>query len=315
MDRVRATMDGYAPAIAACDVTTGVLTSATRDAANGAAFVEEIRTRYGVDARVIDGDTEARLTFLGATSDRPPSDGGRCCVIDIGGRLDRVRGRAPGGASPSASPRRPASFARPSATCTTIRRGRRAARPRWPAEVRGSSPRPCRPRCAIRGAAREAVAVAGTATQCAADRAVARPLRRRPGARLPADAGHVHRACWSGSRPCRSSSAGGRYPACIPSGLPTIVAGVVILIEVMRAFGLEGVEVSEHDILYGATAIAAVEEVPAWSDPIVLDHVRLAEQDPFPDTPLRMRNWRVRALLIQHRLGLSRHFISAPPVG
>jgi exopolyphosphatase/guanosine-5'-triphosphate,3'-diphosphate pyrophosphatase len=37
---------------------------------------------------------------------------------------------------------------------------------------------------------------------------------------------------------------------------PTIVAGVVILVEAMRAFGLERITVSEHDILYG-TAIAA----------------------------------------------------------
>ena len=33
---------------------------------------------------------------------------------------------------------------------------------------------------------------------------------------------------------------------------PTIVAGVVILIQVMRAFGLSEIEVSEHDILWGA---------------------------------------------------------------
>ena len=37
---------------------------------------------------------------------------------------------------------------------------------------------------------------------------------------------------------------------------PTIVAGVVILVEAMRAFGLERITVSEHDILYG-TALAA----------------------------------------------------------
>jgi exopolyphosphatase/guanosine-5'-triphosphate,3'-diphosphate pyrophosphatase len=41
-----------------------------------------------------------------------------------------------------------------------------------------------------------------------------------------------------------------------PDRAPTIVAGVVILVEVMRAFGLERIGVSEHDILYG-TAIAA----------------------------------------------------------
>ena len=38
---------------------------------------------------------------------------------------------------------------------------------------------------------------------------------------------------------------------------PTIVAGVVILIEVMRAFGLEEITVSEHDILHGAAIEAA----------------------------------------------------------
>ena len=41
-----------------------------------------------------------------------------------------------------------------------------------------------------------------------------------------------------------------------PDRAPTIVAGVVILIEAMRAFGLSRITVSEHDILYG-TAIAA----------------------------------------------------------
>jgi exopolyphosphatase / guanosine-5'-triphosphate,3'-diphosphate pyrophosphatase len=43
-----------------------------------------------------------------------------------------------------------------------------------------------------------------------------------------------------------------------PDRAPTIVAGVVILVEVMRAFSLERILVSEHDILYG-TAIAAGE--------------------------------------------------------
>jgi exopolyphosphatase/guanosine-5'-triphosphate,3'-diphosphate pyrophosphatase len=38
---------------------------------------------------------------------------------------------------------------------------------------------------------------------------------------------------------------------------PTIVAGVVILVEAMRAFGLDRITVSEHDILYGAAISAA----------------------------------------------------------
>ena len=42
-----------------------------------------------------------------------------------------------------------------------------------------------------------------------------------------------------------------------PGRAPTIVAGVVILIQVMRAFVLDEIEVSEHDILYGAALEAA----------------------------------------------------------
>ena len=37
-----------------------------------------------------------------------------------------------------------------------------------------------------------------------------------------------------------------------PARAPTIVAGTVILTEVMHLFGVEQVEVSEHDILRGA---------------------------------------------------------------
>jgi exopolyphosphatase/guanosine-5'-triphosphate,3'-diphosphate pyrophosphatase len=37
-----------------------------------------------------------------------------------------------------------------------------------------------------------------------------------------------------------------------PERAPTIVAGAVILVESMRAFELEAIEVSEADILHGA---------------------------------------------------------------
>jgi exopolyphosphatase/guanosine-5'-triphosphate,3'-diphosphate pyrophosphatase len=38
-----------------------------------------------------------------------------------------------------------------------------------------------------------------------------------------------------------------------PDRAPTIVAGMILLEEAMRAFGLDQVEVSEHDILRGGT--------------------------------------------------------------
>ncbi len=49
-----------------------------------------------------------------------------------------------------------------------------------------------------------------------------------------------------------------------PDRAPTIVAGVVILVETMRAFGLEQIEVSEHDILFGTAIAAAAKASPQY---------------------------------------------------
>ncbi|MFD1152358.1 Ppx/GppA phosphatase family protein [Saccharothrix hoggarensis] len=61
-----------------------VATSATRDAANKDAFFDMARTVLGVDAEVITGDEEARLSFTGAVSDLD-GDEGPFLVADIGG--------------------------------------------------------------------------------------------------------------------------------------------------------------------------------------------------------------------------------------
>ena len=42
-----------------CEANLAVLTSATRDASNGAAFAERVRRDYGLDARTLSGDEEA----------------------------------------------------------------------------------------------------------------------------------------------------------------------------------------------------------------------------------------------------------------
>ena len=49
-----------------------IATSAVRDADNGSAFVAELRERFALSARVLDGEEEARLTYLGATSEHAP---------------------------------------------------------------------------------------------------------------------------------------------------------------------------------------------------------------------------------------------------
>ena len=66
------------------DETVAIATSAVRDASNGDAFIAEFRERFPLSPRVIDGDTEARLTFAGATAGRPDRDS--CILVaDIGG--------------------------------------------------------------------------------------------------------------------------------------------------------------------------------------------------------------------------------------
>ena len=61
-----------------------VATSATRDAANRDEFFAMTRDVLGVEAEVISGDEEARLSFTGAVGDCDPADG-PFLVVDIGG--------------------------------------------------------------------------------------------------------------------------------------------------------------------------------------------------------------------------------------
>ncbi|SDD02921.1 Ppx/GppA phosphatase family protein [Actinokineospora iranica] len=61
-----------------------VATSATRDAKNRDEFFAMTRALLGVEAEVISGDEEARLSFVGAVGDLPPEDG-PFLVTDIGG--------------------------------------------------------------------------------------------------------------------------------------------------------------------------------------------------------------------------------------
>ena len=61
-----------------------VATSAMRDAENGPEFQRLLAERFGIEARVIPGEEEARLTFRGATSARGDRDA-ETSVVDIGG--------------------------------------------------------------------------------------------------------------------------------------------------------------------------------------------------------------------------------------
>ena len=93
-----------------------IATSAVRDAGNGDAFIAELRERFGLDAQLLTGEEEARLTYLGATAQRPLADEATL-VFDIGGgSTELVVGS---GTEVASTPRsRPGRSASPSATST-----------------------------------------------------------------------------------------------------------------------------------------------------------------------------------------------------
>ncbi len=66
-----------------------IATAAVRDADDGAAFVEAVKRRTGLDVRVISGEEEARQSAMGVLSGTPAADG---LVGDLGGgSLELVR--------------------------------------------------------------------------------------------------------------------------------------------------------------------------------------------------------------------------------
>ncbi len=89
--RTNACLDAYAERLreAKVDRVAVVGTSAMRDAHGGAEVAEHVKRALGVEARVIKGEEEARLTFVGALGglhDLPES----VVVFDIGGGSTEV---------------------------------------------------------------------------------------------------------------------------------------------------------------------------------------------------------------------------------
>jgi exopolyphosphatase / guanosine-5'-triphosphate,3'-diphosphate pyrophosphatase len=238
-----------------------VLTSAVRDAANGARFTTRVRDDYGLDARTIPGDEEARLTFLGATSERPADDATPTVVIDIGGgSTELIAGAGHEVAFHvstqagvvrqterhiAADPPEPAELA---ALAADVRATFEAA---VPADVRERT--------------RAAIAVAGTATSLAAIDQDLEPFdpTKVHGYRMSIGACEEILARLAALAEAERRAVRGLHP----DRAPTIVAGVALLIEALRAFGLKNTEISEHDILRG-TALEVVHraaEDGAWA--------------------------------------------------
>lgn len=73
-----------------------VATAAARTATNGPELIARLRDDAGVQVRIIDGEEEARLAWLGALSADPHLAAKRPAVVDIGGRSTEVVTEADG---------------------------------------------------------------------------------------------------------------------------------------------------------------------------------------------------------------------------
>ena len=246
MARVFAALDEYRAAIDAADVAArpAVLTSAVRDADNGADFTRRVREDYALDARTIEGDEEARLSYLGATSGRAPGDG-VLVVLDIGGgSTELIVGEGS------------ELLFHVSTQAGVVRQSERHIHhdPPLPEEVaavaaevrdlfRASVPADLRER------ARQMIAVAGTATSVAAIDQRLEPYRSElvHGYVVSLAACEEIRDRLAALDDAQRRAVAGLHP----DRAPTIVAGCAFLVEAAKAFELDRVEVSEHDILHG----------------------------------------------------------------
>jgi exopolyphosphatase / guanosine-5'-triphosphate,3'-diphosphate pyrophosphatase len=263
MERVLATLREYRAVIdgRGAERAVAVLTSAVRDAANGDAFLARVRARdEALNARVIPGDEEARLTFRGATSERAPGDTTPTVVIDVGGGStelvvgsgDQVSFHVSTQAGVVRHTERhlatdPPSAAELDALAVDVRSIFEQAVPTW-----------------ARRAARAAIAVAGTATSLGAidlDLECYSP-----------DSVHGHVVSLASCRRIlqRLSTVPESQRRTVrglhPDRAPTIVAGVVMVIEALRVFGLDSTAVSDHDLLRGA-ALETVHHGPQGNPP------------------------------------------------
>lgn len=244
--------DAIAGYMAICEETgpetiEAIATSAVRDSSNGSAFVAELRERFALSALVLDGEEEARLTYIGATSENRPEQ--PTLVIDIGGgSTELIVGNG-----------EKVSF-HTSLQAGVVRHSERHVASDPPTaielealatDVRGLIEKAMDGRAT----AQAGIAVAGTPTSLAAIELGLEPYDPERVHGHVLELGSIQRMLSQlASIPLALRV---EIPGMHPERAPTIVAGVVILVEAMRAFGLEQIEVSEHDILYGTALSAA----------------------------------------------------------
>jgi exopolyphosphatase/guanosine-5'-triphosphate,3'-diphosphate pyrophosphatase len=222
--------------------TLCIATSSVRDADNGEAFLGEIEWSYGFTTRLLSGEEEAAMMIRGVTNGRPPLDD--VLVVDIGGGSTELVVANDGEVSYATSL---------DVGCVRV------------TERFLSSDPPTRPELAAAGGyvrsllpeleAAATIGVAGTVTTLATlDLGDAEyDPKRTHGHRIPRASVEEQlerlAAMTTGERMA--------VPGVEPGRAPVIVAGIVVLREVMTVYGLDEVEVSERDVLHGAALAAA----------------------------------------------------------
>jgi exopolyphosphatase / guanosine-5'-triphosphate,3'-diphosphate pyrophosphatase len=219
-----------------------VATSAARDAANGEAFLGEIEWSYGFATRLLTGDDEAALTLRGIASSHALPAG--TLVVDIGGGSTELVVVGPNGVETQTS-----------LQLGSVRLTERYlhADPPTGAEldvcadhVRSQLPTL---------APTSAIGVAGTVTTLATiDLGLAAWDPARSHGHVVARAAVEEIFARLASLPLAERE---RVAGLEPARAPVIVAGIAVIREVLDAYGLEAIEVSERDILHGIALAAA----------------------------------------------------------
>jgi exopolyphosphatase/guanosine-5'-triphosphate,3'-diphosphate pyrophosphatase len=227
--------------------TLAIGTSAVRDADNGEAFLGEIEWSYGFQTRLLSGHDEAQLTFRGVSAGRELADD--TVVVDIGGgstelvagHSDEVRFHDSldlGGVRLTerflhSDPPTDGELADCAKAVEVL------LQERIPVDLRPKA----------------AIGVAGTITSIAAlDLGLEEYEPDRVHGHIVSSAGAFAQLQRLASLPLAERR---RVPALDPDRAPVIVAGAVILTEVLGHFGLDSIEASERDILDGAALEAA----------------------------------------------------------
>jgi exopolyphosphatase / guanosine-5'-triphosphate,3'-diphosphate pyrophosphatase len=249
--RVRNTLSDFRRTIErhGSERTLAIATSAVRDAENGEAFLGEVEWSYGFATRLLTGDEEALLTFRGVTAGRELGPG--TVIVDLGGGSTELVAGEPDGVRwhdslDIGSVRLTERFLESDPpTADELDRCAKAVRDllskRVPAFVQEHTA--------------QAIGVAGTITTLAAlDLGLETYYRDRVhGHTLAAEALDLQLERLASvpldlRRELRPLD---------PARAPVIVAGALIVREVVAFFGVGQIEVSEHDILDGAALAAA----------------------------------------------------------